>query len=421
MPPSDPESGRRRATDRARIGRRPERPDPLYESWDPADDAGAGDGRESGPWDWHARSSWGQRAVTAFPLVAMLGAVALLVSGTAGALRPPVPATVVTGTGGARLVARPGAFVPTDPAAPGGTARYGVVSFTTPSGPGLPLQGSTSWALPPYVGWEANGSAGPSNGTAVASGGLLHVGVRQATTDFRGWFLTTTGTVPDSCAFQFDAASPPAVAPAAPGGVGELVMAVQTGSTATTGDIDYVVVAEVVRADGQRVLQAGYSTGRVRNALEHVLKRVPWGPGPLQVSIETDGQDRLQIWVNGSVFLDATGLQMGITPPFQPYLEVQALSTPYSVAFARYASVCGDDVAVEGLPARTLVSLGGRVVAAGAQGAVLPLDRTGGPVSGVLELSEPGAARPVRFRAHTYWPGDRFVYRAGTAPGRPPS
>ena len=205
------------------------------------------------------------------------------------------------------------------------------------SGSSYPLEGSTSLALPPYLGWEANGSAGPTNGYAVARHDLLHVGVHSATPEFRGWFLTTTGSVPDACAFQFDADSPPAVPASSRGADGELVMAVQTSSTASSGDINYVLVAEVVYANGERFLQAGYSTGHEANALEHVLKRVPWAPGPIQVSIETNGRDTLEVWVDGRPFLDATGLDMGIEPPFQPYLEVQALRTPYVVAFSRYA------------------------------------------------------------------------------------
>jgi hypothetical protein len=237
------------------------------------------------------------------------------------------------------------------------------------------------------------------------------VGVRTTTGEFRGWFLTTTGTVPDSCAFQFDAAPPPAVAPTATGGVGELVMAVQTGSTSATGAIDYVVVAEVVRADGQRFLQAGYSEGHVQGAVEHVLRRVPWPAGPLHVSISTNGGNRLEVWVDGRPFLDATGLHMGITPPFQPYLEVQAVATPYSVAFARYASVCGDDVVVEGLPDGTVVSLGGRLAAAANGRAVFALARSSSPMSGSIGVLEPKAAHTVWFSPHTYWPGTRFSYR----------
>lgn len=398
----------------------------LDESWDPTDDASPADRSPSGEWDWHNRSSWGRRAVAAFPGAALVVAAALFVAGTAAASGAPAPASV-PGTGGARLVARPGAPVPTDPDAPGGEARYGVVRFTTPSGPSHPLEDSTSLALPPYIGWEANGSAGPSNGYAVAAGGLLHVGVRTATPEFRGWFLTTSGSVPDSCAFQFDAASPPVVRPSVAGGsrghttdsaIGELVMAVQTVTTATTGDIDYVVVAEVVHADGRRVLEAGYSVGHVRNAVEHVLKRVPWPEGPLQVSVITNGQDQLEVWVDGHAFLDASGLDMGITPPFQPYLEVQAKGTPYEVAFSRYASVCGDDVRVDGLPDETLARLGGQLVSARGGQAVFTLARSSDPLEGPMLLALPasvpgGQVRVVQFAASTYWPGQRFGYEPG--------
>jgi hypothetical protein len=421
MPPSDRPSGPRpdglepgapRPTGAGPTGeRRGAGPDPLDESWDPVDDA-VGAVSSARGWDWGARTTWGQRAVAGFPLAAVVFAILLFVGGTAAAPGPPAP-QVVGGSDGARLVAQPGAPVPTDAAAPGGPARYGVVTFDAPSGPSHPIQGSTSLALPPYVGWEQNGSAGPGNGVATVDGGLLHVGVRHSTSGFRGWFLTTTGSVPDSCAFQFDAASPPDLPAGSPASTtGELVMAVQTANTAITGDINYVVVAEIVHADGSRVLQAGYSTGHVRNAVERVLARVPWGRGGMHVSVETDGDQRLEVWVDNRVLFDATDLHMGITPPFQPYLEVQAVGTPYSVAFSRYASVCGDDVAVDGLPDGSLVALGSEHAVAWGGRALLPLDRSRAPVTGRLEVSTPDGSSVRSFDAHTYWPGDRFAYQA---------
>jgi len=382
----------------------------VDESWDPVDDVAGERDRPSGQWDWHGRASWGHRAVAAFPAVAVAAAAAIVVSATVGALVPAAAPAAVTGTGGATLTSTlPVSPTAASPDAPGHPADYRDVTFTRPSGPARPIEGSTSLTLPPYLGWIQNGSASPTNGTATASGGLLHVGVRQATPSYRGWFLTTTGTVPDSCAFQFSAGSPPDVPASAAGAVGELVMAVQTGTTVRTGDINYVVVAELVHADGHRTLQVGYATGYVRHAVDHVLKQVPWAPGPLQVAVETDGDARLEVWVNGALFLSATGLSMGITPPFQPYLEVQAVRTPYSVAFSGYSSVCGDDIAVSGLPSGAIVRLGGRAAVARSGVAVLTADRSSPPVTGALTVTEPG--RPaVRFSPHTYWPGDRFRY-----------
>ncbi len=102
----------------------------------------------------------------------------------------------MVGTGGATLLSdapRTAAGVTADSSQ---LSDYQNVTFDQPSEPSQPIQGSTSLALPPYVGWEANGSAGSTNGLASVSGGQLHVAVRQATSDFRGWFLTTTGYDP---------------------------------------------------------------------------------------------------------------------------------------------------------------------------------------------------------------------------------
>ena len=391
----------------------PVQPGTRDESWNPLDDTESHWARDRGQWDWHGRPSWGQRLVVAFPVGAIVAAGVLFVASTVAASGPPPPAAVVPGTGGATLTAAwPALPVGIDPTAPGTLDQYRAVTFNQPSGPTHPIEGSTSLTLPPYLGWEANGSAGPALGTTQASGGLLHVGVLSATPDFRGWFLTTTGVVPDSCAFQFDATSPPVVPVTSTGAVGELVMAVQTGTTVHTGDINYVFVAENIHADGQRTLVAGYSTGHVSHAAEHVLKRVPWGPGPLHVSIETNGDERLTVWVGGTLFLDATGLHMGIVPPLQPYLEVQALKTPYTVAYSNYASVCGDDVVISGVPGGSVVDLDGKLAWVAEGRAVLRMPRSAAPITGALIVHLPGASRTLRFAPHTFRPGDRFTYRS---------
>ena len=210
----------------------------------------------------------------------------------------------------------------------GQLSDYQNVTFSQPSGPSTPIQGSTSLALPPYVGWEANGSAGADNGLASVSGGLLHVGVRRATPDFRGWFLTTTGTTPATCALQFSAASPPPVTSWSPRAIGELVMAVQTSDTVTTGDINYVFVAENVASDGHRNLTVGYSQGHLSHATEHILKQVPWTPGPLHVAIQTNGDTSLGVWVNGSLFYSAYILQLGIAPRSSPIWRCRPARPP---------------------------------------------------------------------------------------------
>jgi len=389
-------------------------PNDLVESWDPSDDEKqAGEHREV-QWNWHGRNSWGRRAVAAFPMAGILLAAALFIYTTSSAQGTIDQVQSVVGTGGATLVS---SAPPTDAssAANGGQlSDYQGVTFTQPNSPGGPIQGSTSRSLPPYAGWEANGSAGPDNGLASVSGGLLHVGVRWVTTDFRGWFLTTTGATPASCVFQFSAASPPPVYSLYPKAVGELVMAVQTSDTVTTGDINYVFVAENVTPSGHRNLTVGYSKGHLSHAAEHILKQVPWRPGALQVAIQTDGNSTLDVWVNGSLFYSAYLLQLGITPPFQPYLEVQARQATYTVAYRGYSSVCQPDVVLTGLPTGSVARLAGQKQVAEQGSATFPAFLASPPMVGALTLSLPGNTRPVHFAPHTYWPGTRYSFAPGT-------
>ena len=403
--PSVPVDGRRapagpRASGRLLPGTTPTE---LAESWDPGDDETVEGVRQAVQWDWHGRSSWGSRAVAAYPLVAVVVAVCLVVLATRAAQGAIDRVDSVAGAGGATLLAKP----------PSPTDAYQSVTFARPSGPSQPIQGSTSLALPPYVGWEANGSAGPANGFAAATGGMLHVGIRRPTPDFRGWFLTTTGTTPASCVSQFAAASPPPVTSSDSAAVGELVMAVQTSDTTTTGDINYVLVAENVYPDGRRSLVIGYSLGHLSHAVEHVLKIVPWAPGPLRVSIETDGDQTLRVWVDGALLFEGTDLHMGIVPPFQPYLEVQARHTAYTVAYAGYASVCRGNVVVSNLPDGSVARLAGLSATARGGSAELPLPQSSPPITGTLELSLPGTVQPIPFARHTLWPGSRYAFAPG--------
>ena len=191
-------------------------------------------------------------------------------------------------------------------------------------------------------------------------------------------------------------------------------MAVQTSDTATTGDINYVFVAENVAPDGHRNLTVGYSQGRLSHATEHVLKQVPWTPGPVQVAVETNGDNTLGVWVDGSLFYTAYILQLGIVPPFQPYLEVQARQTPYAVAYDGYSSVCQPDVVVTGLPEGTVASLDGRRQVSVDGSATFTAAIHSPPMSGALILRLPGNTRPVVFARHSYWPGTRYSFAPGT-------
>ncbi len=389
-------------------------PPDLIDSWDPADDQTGPEQHRPAQWDWHGYPTWGRRAVAAFPIVAVLLAVGLFLVTTVSAQGAIAQVESVTGSGGAILLARlPHGSSGALGSGTGDPADYHDVSFQIPGSAILPIEGSTSLALPNYPGWEANGSAGPGNGLATVGGGLLHVAVRHPTPDFRGWFLTARSATPETCAFQFSAASPPPVTSTNSQAVGELVMAVQTSSTVTSGDINYVLVAESVTPDGRRNLIVGYALGHLSHAVAHVLKEVPWSAGPLHVAIETNGSNSLTVWVNGAPFYAANDLQMGIKPPFEPYLEVQARGTAYSVAFDGYSSVCGNNLVISDLPDGSMARLGTSTVAAHDGSASFPLSQAAPPVTGALILSLPGSVDPVRFSRHRYWPGDRYSFEPG--------
>ncbi len=188
-----------------------QRPPPAdrIESWDPADDERGREAMRPGEWNWHGRPSWGRRAVAGFPFVAIVLAVGLVVHTSLSAQGAIDQVQAVRGTGGASLLSKAPALDPGGNTGDAGQlANYQNVTFAVPSSGSRPIQGSTSLALVPYAGWASNGSAGAANGWTAVGDGLLHVGLRHATPDFRGWFLTTTGTIPASSAFQFSAASP---------------------------------------------------------------------------------------------------------------------------------------------------------------------------------------------------------------------
>ena len=158
-------------------------PNELTESWDPSDDENRSEEQRPVNWNWHGRQSWGRRAVAAFPIVGILLAGALFVHTTASAQGAIDQVQSVVGTGGATLLSS------APPTAAGGHVRRRP-ALRLPERDLLPTEraehgrsrAAPPWRCLPYVGWEANGSAGADNGFARVSGGLLHVGVRRATT-----------------------------------------------------------------------------------------------------------------------------------------------------------------------------------------------------------------------------------------------
>ena len=121
------------------------------------------------------------------------------------------------------------------------------------------------------------------------------------------------------------------------GAQGEAVFAVQTGTTAINGLINYVVVASNSRR-GATTWTIGYAHGLVADAKLETLARIgPSKSSPVsqQISLVTDGRHRLTVYFGNRLVYSANDLRLDIQPPFQPYLEVQALRIPYASVLPR--------------------------------------------------------------------------------------
>ncbi|MCL6488378.1 MAG: hypothetical protein K6T76_05515 [Alicyclobacillus mali] len=275
------------------------------------------------------------------------------------------------------------------------------------------IQSSTSWLLPPYYQWEANGSAGAKLGFVRVRGGLLTVGVRSATPDFRGYFLTTRDPFPAGWYAHTWAVSPPAVT----SGVGELVFAVQTATTDQTGLINYVFVSLVttrVRGHLRSTWEIGYAYGYEKDAHSVILKKIPESAvqpenGMYHLVIWTDGSTAYRAWINGEEVFASSALHMQIAPPFDAYLEVQEKNTPYAVQYRRFAAVQAGGVLLRGLPARAEVLWKGHTYRPKGGDVVLPVSAQAGEASGHLSIVMDGKETGGDV---TLWAGQELTYES---------
>ncbi|WP_304458005.1 hypothetical protein [Alicyclobacillus sendaiensis] len=275
------------------------------------------------------------------------------------------------------------------------------------------IQSSTSWLLPPYYQWEANGSAGAKLGFVRVRGGLLTVGVKTATPEFRGYFLTTRNPFPAGWYAHTWAVSPPAVT----SGVGELVFAVQTATTDQTGLINYVFVSLVTtRVHGKlrSTWEIGYAYGYEQNAHSVILKKIPESAvqpqnGMYHLVIWTNGSTAYRAWINGVEVYGSSGLRMQIAPPFDAYLEVQEKNTAYAVQYRRFAVVPTGGVVLRGLPASAEVLWKGRAYRPKGGEVVLPVSAQAGEASGHLAILANGKETGGDV---TLWAGEELTYEA---------
>lgn len=265
--------------------------------------------------------------------------------------------------------------------------------------------------------YEFNGDTDPARAFVRATDGGLEVGVDpppEATTH-KGYFAVTHDAYPETSIFHVRMSKQPGQVQS-PTEVGQAVFAVQTANTKVTGLINFIVISADSTA-GMTSWRVGYMHGHVRNA-EFVYY---WGttpsvdePDTRDVTLRTDGRRTLTVWFGNEQVFHSDELSLEMEAPFQPYLEVQAVQTPYASSFQDFWVVEDDHLLLTGVPdgagVRLVDDAGGVVgeTAASTGGlAALELPPYAAKGRGTLEITEPGR-EPVRLGAFDYAGGDEL-------------
>jgi len=263
--------------------------------------------------------------------------------------------------------------------------------------------------------FELNGSAPSANSWASVQADGLHIGVgaHQPGT-WEGFFAVTRAAYPASSVFHVRMSREPRNVMSR-SQTGEAVFAVQTGTTKRTGDINYVLVASVTNA-GCTYWEVGYAEGHVADATTTILWTGPPSPTASvseDITLRTDGHSSYVVYFGNRVVYESKALKMNIVPPFQAYLEVQALEIAYESRFQDFWIVRDDAIVVDGLHEGdrvTLAPAGGAPVQAVADAsgrARLTLAPPQAKGTGTLTILS--GASPRRFPGLLYAGGD--VYR----------
>lgn len=264
--------------------------------------------------------------------------------------------------------------------------------------------------------YEFNGDTEPSRAFVRATADGLQVGVNPnpSRKDHSGYFAVTHDAYPQSSIFHVRMSKQPGQV-STPGEVGQAVFAVQTASTKVTGLINFIVLSADSK-DGMTSWRVGYMYGLVRDA-----KFIGyWGtepsvdsPDTQDITLRTDGRRTLTVWFGDEQVFHSDKLDMDITAPYQPYLEVQAVHTPFMSSFQDFWVVKNDHLQLSGAPAGAQVALvrDGVAVSEGTAGsggeATLTLPPYAAKGSATLEITEPGR-EPVRLGSFDYAGGDEL-------------
>ncbi|WP_457963253.1 hypothetical protein M1E17_17640 [Arthrobacter sp. D1-29] len=265
--------------------------------------------------------------------------------------------------------------------------------------------------------YEFNGDTDPALAFVRATDGGLQVGVDPPpdAEAHSGYFAVTHDAYPQSSIFHVRMSKQPGQVQS-PAEVGQAVFAVQTASTKVTGLINFIVVSADSTA-GLTSWRVGYMEGHLRNAsfiYYWGTEPAPEEPDTRDITLRTDGRRTLTLWFGTEQVFHSDQLQMNIQAPYQPYLEVQAVQTPFYSSFQDFWVVEDDHLQLTGVPAGAdvkLVDNGGGVLgtAIGSDGgtATVELPPYAAKGSGTLEITEPGR-EPVRLGAFDYAGGDDY-------------
>lgn len=342
---------------------------------------------------------WGRRAVTAVRL--SRAAAARRTAGAAVALL----AVVAAGTG---VWAGVRATTPVPIASAGPVALYrttGGLAIALPFDRPAPLRD----LMDTFV---FNGSATRGVGAASLGHQGLAVAVHRHPDRFEGWFAVTRAAFPAAGVYHVDMAKPAGQVDGR-GVQGEAVFAVQTGTTKRTGLINYVVVASDSRR-GATTWMVGYAHGHVADARLQILIRYPVpadSPAARDLTLVTDGHHRLSVWFGDRLGFASDHLRLDIAPPFQPYLEVQALRIAYTSYFHDFWVTNGTSLTVAARSGARLALVGSdgrRLAAATARRGTARLALPPPLARGTARLVVRSGGRRVVLGPFAYAGGDRL-------------
>jgi hypothetical protein len=266
--------------------------------------------------------------------------------------------------------------------------------------------------------YELNGDTDPELAFVRATDNGLQVGVEPMpeAEAHNGYFAVTHDAYPQTSIFHVRMSKQPGqIQPLDQ--VGQAVFAVQTANTKITGLINFIVLS-ADSTGGTTAWRIGYMHGHVRNAAYiNYWNSEPSADAPdtQEITLRTDGQRTLTVWFGSEQVFHSDQLDMEIQAPYQPYLEVQAVKTPYVSSFQNFWVAEDDHLQLTGVPGGADVrlvdgqgSVLGHGVATAGGTATLELPPYRAKGSGTLEITEPGRD-PVRLGAFDYAGGDELT------------